>query len=128
MFIFITLIRATFKLIKQRDEMFRLSTQHNANQEASDSNNGKLNYHYADLIEKEKLLLRNLFKNTEIEAGRKKKEKIGNSGKNKQEKIGKIGKKGVLFKKQEKQEKIGIVRPLDFFVFFKVNVFLRQKI
>ena len=82
----------------------------NTNQDTSDSNNGKLNYHYADLIQKEKLLLQKLFKNTKIEREEKKKEKIGNSGKEKQEKIGeKKGKIGVLFKKQEK---IGIVRPL----------------
>ena len=75
MFIFITLVRATFKLIKQRDEMFPFSRQDNANQEASDSNNRELNYHYADLIEKEKLLLRNLFKNMKIEPEEKKKGK-----------------------------------------------------
>ena len=57
----------------------------NANQDASDSNNGKLNYHYADIIEKEKLLLQNLFKNTKIEPEETKKEKIGNSGIEKQE-------------------------------------------
>ena len=48
-----------------------------------------------------------------IEPEEEKKEKIENSGKEKQEKIGKKGKIGVLFKKQEKQEKIGIVRPLN---------------
>ena len=58
----------------------------NANQDASDSNNGKLYYYYADLIEKEKLLLQNLFKNTKTEPEGKKKEKIGNLGKEKQEK------------------------------------------
>ena len=68
----------------------------NTNQDASDSNNGKLNYHYADLIEKEKLPLQNLFKNTKIEP---------------EEKIGKKGKIGVLFKKQEK---IGTVLSLMF--------------
>ena len=47
-----------------------------------------------------------------IEPEEKKMEKIGNSGKNKQEKI---RKKKVLFKKQEKQEEIGIVRPLKQF-------------
>ena len=72
MFIFITLIRATFKLIKQRDEMFRLSSLDNANQGASDSNNGKLNCHYVDLTENEKLLLQNPFKNMKIEPEEKK--------------------------------------------------------
>ena len=52
--------------------MFRLSRPDNANQDASDSNNGKLNNHYADLIETEKFLLQNLFKNTKIEPGEKK--------------------------------------------------------
>ena len=46
MVIFNTLVRATFKFIKQRDEMFWFSTLNNV--DASDSNNGKLNYHYAD--------------------------------------------------------------------------------
>ena len=99
MFIFITLVRATFKLIKQRDKVLRLSTQDNANQEASDSNNGKLDYHYADLIEKEKLLLQNLFKNTKIEPEEKKRKKQEiwakiNRGKKKR-------KKRALFKKQK---------------------------
>ena len=53
MFIFFTLVWATFKLFKQRYEMFWLSMSDNANWDASDSDNGKLNYHYADLIEKE---------------------------------------------------------------------------
>ena len=42
---------------------------------ASDSNNGKLNYHYADLREKEKLLLQNIFKNKKIEPEEKKRKK-----------------------------------------------------
>ena len=65
----------------------------NANQHVSDSNNGKLDYHYADLIEKEKFLLQNFFKNTKTEPEGKKKKKIRNLGKNKQEKK---WKKGVL--------------------------------
>ena len=43
-----------------------------ANQDAPDSDNEKINYRYADLIEKEKLLLQNLFKNTKIEPEEKK--------------------------------------------------------
>ena len=45
----------------------------NENWDASDSNNGILNYHYADLIKKEKLQLQNLFKNAKIEPGKMKK-------------------------------------------------------
>ena len=70
----------------------------NANQDASDSNNGKLNYHYADLIEKEKLLLQYFSKNTKIELEEKKKEKIDNPGKEKQEK------KEYYSKNRKKQE------------------------
>ena len=71
--------------------------QNNTNQDSFNSNNGKLNYHYTDLIEKEKLLFQNLFKNTKIELEEKKikQEKIGNLGKNKQ------GKKRSTIKKQE---------------------------
>ena len=54
MFIFGTFVRAIFKLMKQRDEMFFLSMHDNVNWVASGSNNGKLNYRNADLIEKEK--------------------------------------------------------------------------
>ena len=77
------LVTAIFKLIKQRDEKAWLSTLNNANWDAFDSHNGKLNFHYAHLIEKEKHLLQNLFKNTKIEPEGKKREKIGNLGKNK---------------------------------------------
>ena len=53
-FTFCTFVRLTFKPIKQSNEMFWLSTKDNVNWDASDSDNVKLNYYYADLIEKEK--------------------------------------------------------------------------
>ena len=55
--------------------MFWLSSLDNANKDASDSNKGKLNYHYTDLSEKEKLQLQNLLKNTKIEPKEKKEKK-----------------------------------------------------
>ena len=64
--------RATFKLTKQRDEMFWLFMLGNANWDASDSENEKINHCYADLFEKEKLLSQNLFKSTKIWKKKKK--------------------------------------------------------
>ena len=49
MFIFCAYVRANFKLTKKRDEKFWLSIPDKANSEAHDSENGKLNYSYADL-------------------------------------------------------------------------------
>ena len=49
MFIFCAFVRVNFKFTKQRDKMFWLSTPDKANCEAYDSENGKLNYSYADL-------------------------------------------------------------------------------
>ena len=74
---FSMLVRATFKLIKQRDEMLWLSTLVIANKDASDSDNGKIKYCYADLIEKEELMFQNLLKSTKTEP-KKKKKKIRN--------------------------------------------------
>ena len=82
--------------------MFWLSTLDTGNSDAFDSDNGKINYHYADLIEKEKFLLQNLSKSTKIEP----KTKTGKSSKYKQ---GKKWKKEYYSKNRGEK---GIVRPL----------------
>ena len=71
-FFFYMLVRETFKLIKQKDKIFWLSMLDIANKDASDSDNGKINYLYADQIEKEKLLLQNLLKSMRIKPKKKK--------------------------------------------------------
>ena len=53
-FIFCMFVRTTVKFIKQKNEMSWLSTPDSVKWDVSDSNNVKLNYHYADLIEKGK--------------------------------------------------------------------------
>ena len=57
--IFSMFVRATFKVIKQRDEIFWLCTLDIANSDTCDLDNRKIKYSYADLSEKEKLLLQN---------------------------------------------------------------------
>ena len=74
----------------------------NTNQGTSDSNNGKLNYHYADLIEKEKLLLQNLFKNTKIEREEKNRKKQEIRAKIIRKKIEK--KRGEYYSKSRKKQ------------------------
>ena len=76
----------------------------NTNQDASDSNNGKLNYHYADLIEKEKLLLQNLFKNMKIEPEEKKRKKQEIWAKKNRKKQEKKEKQEYYSKNRKKQE------------------------
>ena len=62
------LVRATFKLIKERDEWFWLTTLDIVYWDNSDSHNRKTNCHFADLIQKEKLILQNFLKSTKIES------------------------------------------------------------
>ena len=109
MFIFLTLARV---LIKLRFEMLWLSTRANANQEASNSNNGKLNDHYADLIEKEK--------NTKIEPEEKKRKKQEIRAKKNRKKR----KNRSTF---QKIGKIGTVRPLQMLLYLNHKTLLKKE-
>ena len=88
--IFSMFVRATYKLIKSKetkcsDFLYWILLSKMPLIQIME----KINYHYADLIEKEKLLLQNLLKSTKIELKKKKKYEI-------QVKISR--KKGVLLK------------------------------